>query len=285
MSFDSDGGSDVEPQFVAEGGTAAQPAAPQREGWVFDDWLAADGATWDFAANAVEGTTELKASWLPLATPVVPGDTVRYLVHHYRQNPGGEDGYALFEEEAPAGKIGDAVTAEPKDYAGYAFNEKASTMEGTLEAIGAQDDIVVLELYYDLATYPVTLHANGGAIPGGSELESYTYSIGAALPADVSRDGYTFAGWYDNEALSGEPVEAIGADETGAKEYFAKWEQVAKPLEPGAADGKGGESGSNGKGGSALSRTGDPLGAAPWLALGALSLAGIALAVRKLARK
>lgn len=274
MSFDSDGGSDVEPQFVAEGGTAAQPAAPQREGWVFDGWLAADGAAWDFATSTVEGTTELKASWLPLATPVVPGDTVRYLVHHYRQNPGGEGGYALFEEEAPAGKIGDAVTAEPKDYAGYAFNEKASTMEGTLEAIGAQDDIVVLELYYDLATYPVTLHANGGAIPGGSELESYTYSIGAALPADVSRDGYTFAGWYDNEALSGDPVEAIGADETGAKEYFAKWEQVADPLGPGTDGGK-----------SALARTGDPLGAAPWLALGALSLAGIALAVRKLTRK
>lgn len=284
VSFDADGASEaIAPQFVAEGGTATQPAVPQKEGYAFDGWRTADGAAWDFATSTVEGATTLKASWLPLVTPVVPGDTVRYLVHHYRQNTGGAAGYTLFEEEAPAGKIGNVVAADPKDYAGYVYNEGASNASGTLKAIGSQGDIVVLELYYDLATYPVTLHANGGSIPGGSDLTSYTYSIGAALPTDATRDDYVFAGWYDNEALAGDAVEAIGADEMGAKEYFAKW--VAAPEGEGGGSDADGSNKGDGNGKSALSRTGDPLAAAPWIACGALSLAAIALAARKLARK
>lgn len=124
---------------------------------------------------------------------------------------------------------------------------------------------------------------NGGSIPGGSDLTSYTYSIGAALPTDATRDDYVFAGWYDNEALAGDAVEAIGADEMGAKEYFAKW--VAAPEGEGGGSDADGSNKGDGNGKSALSRTGDPLAAAPWIACGALSLAAIALAARKLARK
>ncbi|MCG4774761.1 S-layer homology domain-containing protein, partial [Lawsonibacter sp. DFI.5.51] len=52
----------------------------------------------------------------------------------------------------------------------------------------------------------------------------YTYGVGATLPTDVTRTGYTFNGWYDNENLTGSPVTAISNTETGNKEYWAKWE-------------------------------------------------------------
>lgn len=73
-----------------------------------------------------------------------------------------------------------------------------------------------------VVTSTVSLNANGGTINSGNITE-YTEGTGATLPTDVTRDGYTFGGWYDNADLSGEPVTAISADATGDKEYWAKW--------------------------------------------------------------
>ncbi len=70
-------------------------------------------------------------------------------------------------------------------------------------------------------SYQVTLYTDGGE--GGTNLTSYTYGKGAALPADWTKTGYTFAGWYDNEACSGNPVTEISDKDTGDKAYWAKW--------------------------------------------------------------
>ena len=76
---------------------------------------------------------------------------------------------------------------------------------------------------WEANTYTVTLNAGDGTINSGN-VTSYTYGVGATLPTDVTRTGYTFKGWYDNEGLTGDPVTAIGNTETGNKEYWAKWE-------------------------------------------------------------
>lgn len=72
-------------------------------------------------------------------------------------------------------------------------------------------------------TYTVTLNAGDGTINSGN-VTSYTYGVGATLPTDVTRTGYTFKGWYDNENLTSSPVTAISNTETGNKEYWARWE-------------------------------------------------------------
>ena len=84
-------------------------------------------------------------------------------------------------------------------------------------------DVTELTVQWTAPTYTVTLNANGGTINNGNVTE-YTYGVGATLPTDVTRTGYTFKGWYDNENLTGSPVTAIGDTETGNKEYWAKWE-------------------------------------------------------------
>ena len=84
-------------------------------------------------------------------------------------------------------------------------------------------DVTELTVQWTAPTYTVTLHTNGGTINSGNVTE-YTYGVGATLPTDVTRTGYTFKGWYDNENLTGSPVTAIGGAETGDKEYWAKWE-------------------------------------------------------------
>ena len=96
---------------------------------------------------------------------------------------------------------------------------------GKLYAPGASvpADVTELTVQWTAPTYAVTLNTNGGTINNGNVTE-YTYGVGATLPTDVTRTGYTFKGWYDNENLTGSPVTAISNTETGNKEYWAKWE-------------------------------------------------------------
>ena len=84
-------------------------------------------------------------------------------------------------------------------------------------------DVTALTVQWTAPTYTVTLNTNGSTINSGN-VTGYTYGVGATLPTDVTRTGYTFKGWYDNEGLTGDPVTAIGGTGTGNKEYWAKWE-------------------------------------------------------------
>ena len=84
-------------------------------------------------------------------------------------------------------------------------------------------DVTELTVQWTAPAYTVTLNAGNGTINSGN-VTSYTYGVGATLPTDVTRTGYTFKGWYDNENLTSSPVTAIGNTETGDKVYWAKWE-------------------------------------------------------------
>ena len=85
--------------------------------------------------------------------------------------------------------------------------------------------VASLTAQWTALTYSVTLHENGGTLSSGN-VTSYNYGEGATLPTagDMTREGYTFAGWYDNEALTGTPVMTISNTEVGNKEYWAQWE-------------------------------------------------------------
>ena len=102
-------------------------------------------------------------------------------------------------------------------------------------------DVTTLTVQWTAPTYAVTLNTNGGTIADGKDVTGYTYGVGATLPTDVTRTGYTFKGWYDNESLTGSPVTAIGGTEMGNKEYWAKWEinqyTIAYDLAGGTAEG------------------------------------------------
>ena len=74
-------------------------------------------------------------------------------------------------------------------------------------------------------TYTVTLHLNDGTIANGKDVTEYTYGTGATLPTadDITREGYTFEDWYEDNSFSGSPVTEIGKTDTGKKEFYAKW--------------------------------------------------------------
>ena len=69
---------------------------------------------------------------------------------------------------------------------------------------------------------PITYNLFGGTINGAYQTE-YVEGVGATLPTNVTKEGCTFEGWYDNAAFTGDPVTAIGTDATAGKTYWAKW--------------------------------------------------------------
>lgn len=62
VTFDSDGGSTIKPQYVEAGGTIEEPDAPTRQDYRFTGWADEDGSPYDFSTT-VTGPVELTAAW------------------------------------------------------------------------------------------------------------------------------------------------------------------------------------------------------------------------------
>ncbi len=83
------------------------------------------------------------------------------------------------------------------------------------------------EVYPETIVYTISYNLNGGTLNVQAACQ-YTGAIGAALPlsAEIKKDGYCFAGWYESSALTGQPTAVAGPGESGNKTYYAKWSSV-----------------------------------------------------------
>ena len=75
--------------------------------------------------------------------------------------------------------------------------------------------------------YGITYNLNGGALTQTAPT-TYTYVHGAALPlsTQVEKSGYSFAGWYESSALTGQVHATVGPSVRGDKTYYAKWSSL-----------------------------------------------------------
>ena len=115
-----------------------------------------------------------------------------------------------------------AATKEGNTFAGWYDNENLEGNKVTEISATTYGD----KTYYakwDPIKYTVTLNTNGGTVVGDAITE-YTYGTAVTLPTNYTKTGHTFAGWYDNENLTGDKVTEISATATGNKTYYAKWE-------------------------------------------------------------
>lgn len=130
---------------------------------------------------------------------------------------------AEYVNTSEAGNLSDGwtVTGTTLTWSGTPRKSVTLSITGTkFEVYGISSIVFTIEL--PAVTSNVTLNTNGGTINSG-DITTYEEGTGATLPTDVTKDGYTFDGWYDNSDLSGNPVTSISTAETGAKVYWAKW--------------------------------------------------------------
>ena len=73
------------------------------------------------------------------------------------------------------------------------------------------------------ASYNITYITDGGSVEDAQKVTAYLYGTGTKLPENVTKKGYSFAGWYLNEKCTGQMVTRIAASDTGDKKFYAKW--------------------------------------------------------------
>ena len=118
------------------------------------------------------------------------------------------------------GKYEEAVT-KPTDLkkVGYTFSGWNPELP---EKFPAEDKTYTAQWARE-GDYTITYNLNDGTNHGGNP-QSYNVETPTIELKKASRTGYTFKGWYSNEACTGTSVEKIEKGSTGNKVFWAKWE-------------------------------------------------------------
>ena len=222
-TFDLNGGSSeaIAAQTLDYGAKVTKPADPSKAAtaqysYTFAGWYNGDDL-WDFENDTITGNVTLTAHW----TETVNQYTVTF------DSDGGSSVASL--QVAYGGKIAkpaDPVKAADAQYT-YVF---ASWYNGD-KAWDFDNDVVVgnvtLKAHWTATVNQYTVSFDSD---GGSEVASQTIDYGskATKPADPTKEGYTFAGWFDANGNAVNFDEAI----TGNTVYVAHWNPIAKPEEP-----------------------------------------------------
>jgi len=211
ITFDTDGGSAAAPIYGTAGSAVTAPAAPAKTGYDFGGWYADAALTTAYVFGTMPAANiTVYAKWNP-------ADGTAYTVRHYHQNTSGA-GYTLYESETLRGVTDSATDAEAKNYPGFT---PLAFAQSTIQPDGG----AVVEIFYDRNTYAVTLISNGGTVHAG-DVSAYVYGVGAALPTDVTKLGYHFAGWYENGDCTGTAVWEITRSDMGDRVFYAKWSPI-----------------------------------------------------------
>ena len=165
ITFESNGGSYVEPMFFAANTTAQKPSDPARPGFAFGGWFT-DAALTSVANFAqIKVSTKLYAKWTERTD-------VQYTVQHMIENA-DNDGYSLKETETKRGQTGALTRATANKYDG--FTAQTITQE-TIQGDGS----TMVKVYYKRNVYSVTFWSikwEGGFLFGeyvkGKEFTEY----------------------------------------------------------------------------------------------------------------
>ena len=111
---------------------------------------------------------------------------------------------------------------EGYDFGGW-YKETNYTTKVTQIAKGSYGNLTLYGKW--IKVYTLTYELNGGTKANSRTSytsETETFALGEA----EGREGFTFAGWYDNPDFEGDAVTEIPLGSTGDKTFYAKWNKV-----------------------------------------------------------
>jgi len=206
--FESNGGTAVANQTVAEGNKASAPPAPAKSGYVFGGWYkdSALTAPFDFTLDTVTGNMTLYAKW----TEVTKN---RYKVKFVTN--GGTAVADQTVQEGAVAVIPSAPTRTGYTFAGWYSDSSLTTRYGFTEAVAAD---ITLHAKWTINSYTVVFNSNGG-----SAVSSQTVNHGSPVsePPAPTRTSHTFDGWYKDSAFT--QSYDFSSAVTGDMTLYAKW--------------------------------------------------------------
>ncbi len=201
VTFDSAGGSGIEPQKVEDGQTASEPEDPTKEGYVFRCWyLTNPDVPYNFA-TPVEADITLHAAWdaAPTAFNVVFDSAGGTPVDSQRVHAG--------ETVAPPLD----PTRDGHRFAGWYLGNADAPYDFSSPV--TQDLVLVAHWIEPQATtHEVTFDLNWQA-PSAMQPQTVHDGGVATRPTDPEREGYDFVGWYEllpDGAVSQDDLDAAG---------------------------------------------------------------------------
>ena len=203
LTFETNGGSAVNPVTVRHGNAVARPADPTKDKYTFIGWYADPEFTeeYDFA-TVLEADKTIYAKFELTSTPI--GDIyVRYDVLHIKQLPDGTYDLANAEVEHLSAKKDTTVTAVIKDYRAthhVNVNRTLSKLTGAAiqpyRGVDGKPVYTILSVYYDLDFHTLTFDTMGGSKIAP---ETVRHGLTVAKPKDPVNGGYIFDGWYTDK--------------------------------------------------------------------------------------
>lgn len=203
LTFETNGGSAINPVTVRHGNAVARPADPTKDKYTFIGWYADPEFTeeYDFA-TVLEADKTIYAKFELTSTPI--GDIyVRYDVLHIKQLPDGTYDLANAEVEHLRALKDSTVTAVIKDYRAthhVNVNRTLSKLTGTAiqpyMGVDGKPVYTILSVYYDLDFHTLTFDTMGGSKIAP---ETVRHGLTVAKPKDPVNGGYWFDGWYTDK--------------------------------------------------------------------------------------
>jgi uncharacterized repeat protein (TIGR02543 family) len=194
VSFDVDGGSHVEPQYIQQHSTVTQPDDPEKTGYTFSGWYkeATFENVWDFDNDTVEESITIFAKWI--------GNS--YSVEFDMRGGEGDDTTVSVTYGDPM----PPATAPTKT--GYTFAGYYTELNGegtqyyTASMTSAHnwnitDDTTTLYANWNANSYKVTFDLQEGT----GDINEVSAEFGSPMPsaATPTRTGYTFHGYFEDE--------------------------------------------------------------------------------------
>ena len=140
------------------------------------------------------------------------------------------DGYITKDTEVENAVVGNLVEAVGLASYDNTFVLSDGTPVYPRIRIRNRADVVCTAGETPVETWSITYVTDGGTI-NGEYPTTYTKGTVTVLPTDVTKDGYTFLGWF-NAASGGVQVKQIEATETGEKTFYARWQKNVLPPPP-----------------------------------------------------
>ena len=137
VTFDSDGGSAIDSQFVFDKISLNDQTTPTKPGYTFDGWYNGESKV-ENGTQITEPMT-LKAHWTP--------EKVSYTVIHWWENA-DDNGYSFHESENKTGLTGTEANAKARSYDGFTAQQVTKkTIKG--------DGSTIVSVYYKRNIYKV----------------------------------------------------------------------------------------------------------------------------------